>query len=244
MATIHRNASRDQPPAALWVAFVVALALHALAWWAWRQAHPVAVSQRRAPPVLRVAVLAPAPGPRAARAAPAPRHLASKRRSLQRRHLRRPAHPARDAQTNLPQAPARTRPATRVDSRPAATAGRGAPSMTPPASAAAPPAPPSSAATAARAPGPRHAAAYLDTPRPRYPRAARRFGEQGRVLLRVEVGTDGRVRDVRLQTSSGYSDLDDAALRAVRGWTFVAARESGRAVAAWVTVPVDFRLGR
>ncbi len=64
------------------------------------------------------------------------------------------------------------------------------------------------------------------------------------MLLRVEVGTDGRVRDVRLQTSSGYSDLDDAALRAVRGWTFVAARESGRAVAAWVTVPVDFRLGR
>ena len=71
---------------------------------------------------------------------------------------------------------------------------------------------------------------------------ARRLGEEGRVLLRVTVGADGRVRDAAVRQSSGYDDLDRAALRAVRRWTFVPARADGRAVASRVTVPIDFKL--
>jgi periplasmic protein TonB len=36
--------------------------------------------------------------------------------------------------------------------------------------------------------------------------------------------------------------LDDAAIEAVKGWTFVPATQGGQPIAGWVTVPIDFRL--
>jgi protein TonB len=47
---------------------------------------------------------------------------------------------------------------------------------------------------------------------------------------------------VRLHTSSGSSLLDDAAIAAVNKWRFVPARQGGNPVAAWVQVPVAFKL--
>jgi protein TonB len=85
-------------------------------------------------------------------------------------------------------------------------------------------------------------AAYLRNPV--YPSISRRFGEQGRVVLRVFVERDGRPTQVSIGTSSGYTRLDSAALDAVRGWTFVPATRGEERVAAWVLVPVQFRLDR
>jgi protein TonB len=99
------------------------------------------------------------------------------------------------------------------------------------------------AAAAAPASSPAHTADYLDNPKPDYPDMARQLGEQGRVLLLVEVGADGRVRRASVRESCGYDDLDHAALRAVRRWRFVPARAHGHAVDSWVTVPIDFTLG-
>ncbi|AHF04446.1 energry transducer TonB [Marichromatium purpuratum 984] len=79
-------------------------------------------------------------------------------------------------------------------------------------------------------------------PPPRYPRRARRQGVEGRVLIRVVVGADGRVGATTLIESSGHRLLDDAALRAVARWRFAPAWQAGRAVAAQLTVPVIFRL--
>ena len=89
---------------------------------------------------------------------------------------------------------------------------------------------------------PRFDADYLHNPAPAYPRAARRFGDQGRVLLKVLVSAQGTVSTVRLEASSGYARLDEAALETVRQWRFVPARRGAETIDDWVLVPVVFRL--
>ncbi len=82
----------------------------------------------------------------------------------------------------------------------------------------------------------------LGNPKPRYPRSARLLGHEGRVVLRVEVTRGGAPASVRVASSSGFSELDAAALRAVRRWRFAPARRAGVAVAGAVEVPIVFRL--
>ena len=83
---------------------------------------------------------------------------------------------------------------------------------------------------------------YRETPLPPYPSAAREQGIQGVVLLEVQVKADGRAGEVRLKASSGSALLDEAALKTVKGWTFVPARRGPRSVESWVEVPVKFAL--
>jgi protein TonB len=85
--------------------------------------------------------------------------------------------------------------------------------------------------------------AYLRNPAPAYPSQARRLGEQGTVLLKVHVTAEGEADRVQVQDSSGSQRLDRAALEAVRDWRFVPARQGDRAIAAWVVVPIRFKLG-
>jgi protein TonB len=85
-------------------------------------------------------------------------------------------------------------------------------------------------------------AAYLDNPAPKYPSVSRRLGEQGLVLLRVQVTADGAAESVELQTGSGSSRLDQAALEAVKKWRFVPAKRGEQSVSASVVVPVRFSL--
>ncbi len=83
---------------------------------------------------------------------------------------------------------------------------------------------------------------YLDNQAPAYPAISRRLGEQGRVLLRVLVTPHGRAARVELHESSGFARLDDAAREAVKAWTFLPARRGEERLAAWVLIPVSFRL--
>ena len=85
-------------------------------------------------------------------------------------------------------------------------------------------------------------AAYLNNPAPNYPSVSRRLGEQGLVLLRVQVTADGTAESVELQTGSGSSRLDQAALEAVKKWQFVPAKRGEQSVSASVVVPVRFSL--
>ncbi|MBI2881161.1 MAG: TonB family protein [Candidatus Tectomicrobia bacterium] len=76
---------------------------------------------------------------------------------------------------------------------------------------------------------------------PPYPPDARRRGEEGSVLLRVEVLPDGRVGRVLLAQSSGFGSLDRAAAESAASWRF--AFEGGRpARSAWAQIPVRFRI--
>jgi protein TonB len=81
-----------------------------------------------------------------------------------------------------------------------------------------------------------------DLERPAYPEEARRRGEEGEVRLRLLVGEGGQVEQVELEESSGYECLDRAALERAREWRFRPARRGGREIAAWVEMPVVFRL--
>ena len=89
---------------------------------------------------------------------------------------------------------------------------------------------------------PRFNADYLQNPAPAYPALARRMHEQGRVLVRVLVGTDGTPERIELKTSSGFPRLDQSALETIRNWKFVPARQGDQKVAAWVVVPIAFTL--
>jgi periplasmic protein TonB len=77
---------------------------------------------------------------------------------------------------------------------------------------------------------------------PVYPPASRRAGEQGTVTVRVLVDERGRPGDIQLQKSSGHTRLDEAALAAIRKWTFAPAMRGAQAVPAWTTVRVTFQL--
>lgn len=84
---------------------------------------------------------------------------------------------------------------------------------------------------------------YRRTPRPPdYPARALEFGLTGTVTIRALVSPEGDTQETRLWRSSGHPLLDAAALAAVRRWAFEPARHAGRAVPAWVEVPVHFRL--
>ncbi|HRQ48425.1 MAG TPA: energy transducer TonB [Rhodocyclaceae bacterium] len=98
-----------------------------------------------------------------------------------------------------------------------------------------------------REPGPpritaRYDAAYLRNPAPAYPSASRRRGEEGKVVLRVQVTADGRPDRVEIVQASGHPRLDRAALEAVQRWRFEPAREGNTAVDSWIRVPIVFRL--
>ncbi len=83
---------------------------------------------------------------------------------------------------------------------------------------------------------------YLENPAPNYPLASRLLGEEGRVLLRVQVDTSGCTRSVLLHRSSGHARLDGSALEAVWSWKFHPAKRGGKPVDAWVVVPIRFSL--
>ena len=106
-----------------------------------------------------------------------------------------------------------------------------------PAALPAPPAPPAPVTP------PSFDAAQLDNPAPRYPYLAKRAREQGVVTLRVLVSAQGRAKTLGVEHSSGSSRLDEEALKTVRRWKFLPAQQAGKAVEAWVLVPVTFALG-
>jgi len=76
---------------------------------------------------------------------------------------------------------------------------------------------------------------------PRYPAEAAAAGQGGRVVMKLLVGVDGRVRDVVVEHSEPAGVFDAAAVEAARGWTLTPARKGGVPVEGWVRVPVDFQ---
>lgn len=79
---------------------------------------------------------------------------------------------------------------------------------------------------------------------PLYPLESRRRGEEGTVLLRVDIRVDGKVGEVSVVTSSGSSLLDQAAIEAVQKWVFEPAQVNGSPQACQVNLPVQFVLKR
>lgn len=77
---------------------------------------------------------------------------------------------------------------------------------------------------------------------PSYPALSRRLGEEGKVVLRVELDEAGQVSAARVSSSSGYRRLDETALSAVRGWRCHPAQRDGQPVRAVALQPFNFVL--
>ncbi|MGN6514571.1 MAG: energy transducer TonB [Rhizomicrobium sp.] len=78
---------------------------------------------------------------------------------------------------------------------------------------------------------------------PPYPPTARRLGQQGTVILAITVGADGSVSAAQVETSSGFPELDQAALTWVKAhWRYKPAMQGGVAVPSATKAAVKFDL--
>ncbi|MEO5735281.1 MAG: TonB family protein [Rubrivivax sp.] len=120
-----------------------------------------------------------------------------------------------------------------------------------PSPALAPTAPPPHAAPTPPVPAPAIEPQVLDAallrvteaPRVEYPRASRRNKESGVVWVRAWVGSSGgESSDIRIDRSSGFARLDEAALRAVQQARFAPALKNGRTTEGWALIPIQFEL--
>lgn len=101
------------------------------------------------------------------------------------------------------------------------------------------------ATVASVAPGPTNPPAPLPgaaTPPPAYPAASRARGEQGSVVMAVDVAASGAVAEVVVAASSGHPRLDAAAREAVAAWRFRPALADGAPVAGSLRHTIHFRL--
>ncbi|HET9531278.1 MAG TPA: energy transducer TonB [Blastocatellia bacterium] len=82
----------------------------------------------------------------------------------------------------------------------------------------------------------------LNRPRPNYTEEARKNKIQGVVRVRVLIGPDGSVRQVRLVGGGLPDGLNEEAIRAAYQLRFKAAMKGGRPVAFWQAVDIEFNL--
>ena len=78
--------------------------------------------------------------------------------------------------------------------------------------------------------------------KPDYPKGARQRGEQGEVILEIRVNAAGIVDRVDIVSSCGFSELDEAAVRAARTARFTPAKSGGSPVASTARLKLDFKL--
>jgi TonB family protein len=77
---------------------------------------------------------------------------------------------------------------------------------------------------------------------PIYPPASQRLGEHGTVVLNLFVLEDGSVADARIHESSGYPDLDYAALYETYRWRLDPGTVDGVPARMWGRIAVTFKL--
>ncbi|MGH8155106.1 MAG: energy transducer TonB, partial [Rhodanobacteraceae bacterium] len=83
---------------------------------------------------------------------------------------------------------------------------------------------------------------YKNRNPPQYPIQAIRQGQQGTVILDVTINAQGEVIDVKVEKSSGYRVLDQAAVAAARKWRFNPGIQNGKPSGGVVRIPVNFNL--
>jgi protein TonB len=78
--------------------------------------------------------------------------------------------------------------------------------------------------------------------KPEYPSLSKRRGETGTAYVKFVVGLTGKLENIELKKSSGFSRLDDAALAAVHASACKPYLENGQPIRAAYTQPYDFNL--
>jgi protein TonB len=72
--------------------------------------------------------------------------------------------------------------------------------------------------------------------KPKYPHADVQAAHEGTVKLGFLVDANGKVKDSKVMTSSGFTTLDEAARSALAQCSFQPARKNGKAVRQWAKV--------
>ena len=94
-------------------------------------------------------------------------------------------------------------------------------------------------------PAPSRTPAVVDASKcakPEYPPASIRASETGLVVLQFLIGADGSVIDSKVERSSGFRRLDDAAIRGLSLCKFKAGTEEGKAVQSWARIEYLWKL--
>lgn len=75
-----------------------------------------------------------------------------------------------------------------------------------------------------------------------YPATSIRRRETGLVLTRVLINAEGAVEDARLGATSGFDELDEAALAAVMRFQYNPGKINGEPARMWVNVPIRYAI--
>ncbi len=86
--------------------------------------------------------------------------------------------------------------------------------------------------------------ARRNCPEPEYPALSLRLGERGTVMLAFLIGVDGRVKESKIQESSGYPRLDEAARRALSRCRFIPGTVDGRVEESWANLLYTWKIPR
>jgi len=91
---------------------------------------------------------------------------------------------------------------------------------------------------------PAHTSARVDgnCEKPEYPRTSLRNEEEGTVQIKMTIGTDGSVVESSVAKSSGFKDLDRAALKALSLCHFKPAMADGKPVQSSTSIPYVWKL--
>lgn len=75
----------------------------------------------------------------------------------------------------------------------------------------------------------------------KYPSRARELGMEALVEVDVHIDKEGEIIETQVVKARGYG-FDDAAVKHIRGWKFIPAKNRGKKIDSWIRVPVRFSL--
>jgi TonB family protein len=78
-------------------------------------------------------------------------------------------------------------------------------------------------------------------PAPEYPDLAQTNGEVGDVVIGVLVNSSGRAMKLRIDQTSGFTDLDNAAIEGAANWHYIPAIVGGDTTTSWMKVKIHFQ---
>jgi TonB family protein len=85
------------------------------------------------------------------------------------------------------------------------------------------------------------APAFIHREMPVYPMLARRFGKEGKVILKLLIDRNGKLEEVEVVESAGFG-FTEAAVAAVKNSTYAPGRRNGEKVTTRALLPVRFHL--
>lgn len=85
-------------------------------------------------------------------------------------------------------------------------------------------------------------ARVVKMPPPVYPRSAAENRLVGEVVLRVDIGADGRLAQVRVIKATQPGVFEETSIAAAEQWTYQAAIRNGRPVASALRIPITFAM--